>query len=562
MISLLRHPGRAWQVLKVFFRLLLFPSQRRQQPRPARLRMAFEELGGAWVKFGQMLAMRFDLLPAAYCDELFKLLNQVRPFPYAQVREIVERELGAPPEVVFGSFESDSFAAASIGQVHRATLPDGSRVAVKVQRPDIRETMQSDIDLMYSLSWFVDRTRLFGATRARDVIDEFARWTSDELDYEVEARQATLLYEHARGDSHERIARVYRDFTTSRVLTTELIEGVPLIEIMSARRDGDAAYFDDLAAAGYDLDRVVRRLDWNMLNQVYVLGYFHADLHPANLYVLPGNGIGYVDYGQVGHLPERVRESMTFYASLLFRGEVEGAISELMRWLAPTVGTDPTAARRQLTRAHEAFLYGASTYARASTGSRHRDPMAINPYSKLAVDIMGIIRDSELEMSQSLVAYFKMLVTLGTLRHELAVDYDLPATARRFFTHLMRQQALSTFDVRLTADRMYAAFYRLQRGIEFLEFIEAQRPAITAGVDSLFGIRRRARAVGRRLVGLGAAILVVGGALYLVLAAPDDTRRILPDGVSYNSVHAGLLVTIIALVVALIWQLRQFGRDG
>ena len=164
------------------------------------MRLALEELGGAWIKLGQMLAMRFDLLPAAYCDELFKLLNQVRPFPYDQVREIVRQELGGLPEVVFASFEAESFAAASIGQVHRAVLQSGELVAVKVQRPrDPREPPgrhRPDVRVRAVLDW----THLFGATRSRTVIDEFARWTADELDYLVEARQAVLLYEHARGE--------------------------------------------------------------------------------------------------------------------------------------------------------------------------------------------------------------------------------------------------------------------------------------------------------------------------------------------------------------------------
>ena len=158
---------------------------------------------------------------------------------------------------------------------------------------------------MYSTTRILDWSHVFGATRSRDVIDEFARWTADELDYMVEARQAVLLYQNAQGDKVERIARVHRDYTTSRVLTTELIVGIPLIDIMIAKREGNTAYLEALAARGHDLDRIVRNLDWNMLNQVYVFGYFHADLHPANLFVLPGDAIGYVDFGIVGQLPNR-----------------------------------------------------------------------------------------------------------------------------------------------------------------------------------------------------------------------------------------------------------------
>ncbi|MBV9583076.1 MAG: AarF/ABC1/UbiB kinase family protein, partial [Chloroflexi bacterium] len=187
------------------------------------MRLAFEDLGGAWVKLGQMLAMRFDLLPAEYCDELFKLLNDVQPFPYSDVCEIVRQELGGPPEDVFRTFEPKPFASASIGQVHRAHLRTGESVAVKVQRPGIRERMRADIVLMYGVTRLLDWSRVFGATRSREVIDEFPRWTTDELDYLVEARQSTQLREHARGEPLEYIATVYRRYTTSRILQASLL---------------------------------------------------------------------------------------------------------------------------------------------------------------------------------------------------------------------------------------------------------------------------------------------------------------------------------------------------
>src|SRR5207342_307047 len=172
-------------------------------------------------------------------------------FSYVEVRDIIRQELGDEPETVFRSFTPASFAAASIGQVHRAVLHSGEHVAVKVQRPHIRETLQADIHLMYGMTWLLDWTHLFGGTRSREVIDEFARWTADELDYLVEARQAVLLWEHSRGDTTERVARVHRDYTTSRVLTTELLEGIPLIDIMIAKREGNQAYLDALTARGH-----------------------------------------------------------------------------------------------------------------------------------------------------------------------------------------------------------------------------------------------------------------------------------------------------------------------
>jgi ubiquinone biosynthesis protein len=559
----LRQGARFWQVVAVLVRAFvwpaLWPGARRRAAGPARMRSAFEQLGGAWIKLGQMLAMRFDLLPAAYCDELFKLLNEVGPFPYAAVCEIVQQELGGPPEVVFGTFEPKPFASASIGQVHRATLPSGEPVAVKVQRPRIRETMQADIALMYTVAGLLDSARVFGATRSHEVIDEFARWTADELDYLVEARQSVLLYEQARGASVERIARVYRGYTTSRVLTSELIVGIPLIDIVVAVRAGDRPYLEDLEAAGYDLHAIVRHLDWNMLNQVYVFGYFHADLHPANLYVLPGNAIGYVDFGMVGQLPDDVRDSLTRYSWLLFQGEVEAAVRELMRWLAPSAATDAARARQQLVRVHEAFLYniggvGASPGGLAPGLGRESD----NPYAALAVDVMQTVRRNHLSLSPSIVAFLKMLMTLGTLRHQLAADYDLPRLARRFFARLIRQKGEAWLDPRLAMGRLYGATFRLKRALEFVEFLEAQQPLLASLAGSAQAAQQGLQRLRRRAIRLGAATLAVGAMLYFVLADPNDARAITPREMPLEWVHLGLLVVLLVLILALVDLVRRF----
>ncbi len=567
MRTLFRHPRRVWQVIAVFATYLVRPAipfRRGPTPgRPVRVRLALERLGGAWIKLGQMLAMRYDLLPAAYCDELFGLLNQVAPFPYDQVREIVRQELGDVPEVVYRSFEPESFAAASIGQVHRAVLPTGEAVAVKVQRPRIRETLKADIDLMYSLTWVFDRTHLFGASRSRTVIDEFARWTADELDYLVEARQAMTLHEHAGRTDTERIARVHREYTTSRVLTSELIEGVPLIDVMVALRTRDEPFLEHFRANGHDLDRVMKNLDWNMLNQVYVSGYFHADLHPANLFVMPGDAIGYVDLGIVGQLPARVRDSLTRYSWLLFRGEVEPAIQELMRWLTPTPETDSAAARWHLIRIHQAFLYDVASRRPGST-SRPPGPVdraAENPYSRLAVEIMRVIREHHLVLAQSVVAYLKMLVTIGALRHELATSYDLSRHVRRFFSRLMRQRAVAWFDPRLSLDHLYAARVRATRALEFLEFIEAQEPVILEAESTLFGFRRRMRSIKQSLIRLGVATVMIGVVLYVILANRTDTERALPRELPYPVLQIGLTVVLVLLVIAIVNRLRGLGEE-
>lgn len=526
-----------------------------------RTRAALEQLGGAWIKLGQMLALRFDLLPAAYCEELLKLLNAVQPFPYSDVREIVRQELGDLPDVVFQTFEPVPFAAASIGQVHRATLRSGEHVAVKVQRPQIREIMRADIDLMYAVTPLLDVVRVFGASQSRRLIDEFARWTNDELDYLLEARQALLLYENARGEELERIPRVHRGYTTSRVLTTELLEGIPLIEIVVAVRMGNTAYLRKLEARGYDLVQIVRHLDWNMLNQVYVYGCFHSDLHPANLFVLPGNAIGYVDFGMVGRLSDNVRSSLTRYSWLLFQRQVEGAVKELMRWLAPSSATNTARAEEQLVRIHEGFLYGVASVA---DGDAWSTPGAAtsgrNPYTALAVEVMETLQRNHLVLAGEIVAYFRMLVMLGTLRHQLATDYDLPAVARQFFGKLFRQQAQEWVDPRLAIGRIYDASTRVNRVIGFVEYLEELQPLIASVAGTYFGFQRTLQTLRRRAIGIGLCIVLIGALLYFTLADPGNARKMSPSFIPFENVHLILLAVLVLLTLAFIQNARGLLR--
>ena len=171
------------------------------------------------------------------------------------------------------------------------------------------------------------------------------------------------------------------------------------------------------------------------------------------------------------------------------------------------------------------------------------------------------IRDHQLTFSPGIVAYLKMLVMLGTIRHELAINYDLRANVRRFFTRYMRQRALALADPRLAMERFYDASVRIRRAVRFLEFIEAQEPFIVEAQSTLLGFRRRMQAVRRRLVQLGVAVLVIGAVLYFVLREPDETRRMLPGGVDYDWVQYGLLVVLLLLIGRIVFDMRRINGD-
>jgi ubiquinone biosynthesis protein len=406
---------------------LLVPTRWRRMSGPVRLRRALETLGGGWIKLGQLLALRFDLLPAAYCIELFNLLNRVATFPDAEVERIIRSELGQPVAELFASFEPEPFGSASIGQVHGAVLHDGRRVAVKVQRPGIDALLMSDIALMHLVTGLVDRTHLLGGTRSRDVIDELARWTREELDYRVEAKNAATMRAGVRDASTEYDPEVFLDYTTRRVLTTERLDGTPLVEIIRELRADRESATRRLSAAGYDLEQAAANVVWNFLGQAYVTGIFHGDLHPANLLLLSGNQIGYVDFGIIGRLPEAVHELLGRYAMRLFAGEADAAVDDFLQWLRPSATTDRAAARRELTELTERFLdeLGSAT-------SRRREILA-----RYQIDLLSAARAHRMVIEPTVILYVKVVLTIDAVTSELAPALDLQALIERFFSELI-----------------------------------------------------------------------------------------------------------------------------
>jgi ubiquinone biosynthesis protein len=407
---------------------LLVPSRRRGMPGPVRLRRALEDLGGTWVKLGQTLALRFDLLPGAYCYELFGLFNQVVPFAYADVARIVSSELGREVADVFTYFAPEPFGAASIGQVHDATLrSSGARVAVKVQRPGVDELIATDISLMYRISGIVDVTRALGGTRTREVIDELARWTREELDYTVEARNALLMRENTRDDETEYNPDVHLEYTTRRVLTAERLDGILIADVITDLRGDRRATLDRLEQAGYDLDKAAANIVWNFLGQAYAVGVFHGDLHPANLLLLPGNRIGYVDFGIIGRLPESVRQSLVSYAKNLFFGDIDAAISEFLRWVRPAQTTSLAAAADEMVELTRRFLFDLE-----HTTSPKREVMA-----RYQVDLLAATRTHRMAIDPVIVLYMKVVFTIESITSELSPTLDLQSLHSRFFGELI-----------------------------------------------------------------------------------------------------------------------------
>lgn len=283
------------------------------------IREMLQELGPTFVKFGQLLSTRPDLLPPDIIVELRRLQDDVPSFPVELAWRTIEDELGLTVEQLFLEFEDEPIAAASIGQVHRAVLPNGERVIVKVQRPDARQQVQSDIDLLYQVARLLrDHSRQQLFLDPVGMVDEFARGIRGELEYRSEAHNAERFSELFADDAEVVIPRVYWQYTTNRVLTLEYLEGTQVVDV-----DPDAVPIAERKALATAIANA-----W--LKQIFIHGYFHGDPHPANILVLEDGAIGLVDFGIAGRLPPRDRQNII----ALFIDVMQERIESMPRRLA------------------------------------------------------------------------------------------------------------------------------------------------------------------------------------------------------------------------------------
>jgi ubiquinone biosynthesis protein len=267
--------------------------------RGRRMREMLDELGPTFVKFGQLLSTRPDVVPPDILTELRGLQDDAHPEPFEHVRAVVEQELGLTIEQVFLEFEEKPIAAASIGQVHRALLPGGQEVVVKVQRPDAERQLSADIQLLYQVAKVAgERVRRLQFIDLVGTVDEFARTVRRELDYGIEARNAEVFRRNFAGDERVAVPKIYWRYTTARVLTMERVEGEVLRHVDFASWSPD------------DRRRLGNRITETWMQMIFVHGFFHADPHPANVLVRGPDHISLVDFGMTEQLTTRDREAV------------------------------------------------------------------------------------------------------------------------------------------------------------------------------------------------------------------------------------------------------------
>ena len=285
-------------------------TKRSKMSSPVIVKETIEMLGPTFVKFGQFLSVRPDLVPPEFCDELRKLQDRVPPFSFAFAKVEVEKELGRRHGEIFSEFDKSPLAAASVSQVHRARLKTGEEVAVKVQRPGIREEMETDILVMLFLSSMLERfAPSIRKNRPKMLVKEFSRWTDRELDFSKEGKNALEFSYYFKGYPRIKFPEIYLEYTTEKILVMEFIRGDNILDTPPA-----------------DKKEVARLIAESMLKQIFVDGFFHGDPHPGNLFLLEKNTIAYLDFGIVGYLTRELRE----WSFDMLYGMAEGNVSRVI----------------------------------------------------------------------------------------------------------------------------------------------------------------------------------------------------------------------------------------
>jgi ubiquinone biosynthesis protein len=498
------------------------------------LREMLDELGPTFVKFGQLLSTRPDIVPPDIVIELQKLQDDVRPVPFADVERVISEELGLSVEQAFLEFDKVPTAAASIGQVHHAVLPNGDRVAVKVQRPNAPRQIEADLALLYQAARLAkERLRVLDFVDVEQVVDEFARSIRAELDYRAEARNAEAFRRDFTGQADVKIPRVYWSYTRPRVLALELLEGVQLADL------DRAAMTDD------DRRRLAYRIAETWMTMIFRHGFFHGDPHPANVFVFDGGSeIGLVDFGQVGNLTDEDMSKLT----RLFIDAANERVDALPRRLAELGVRYPRDREEEFAVAlHDVYYryYGVSL--------AEIDPLQV------IREAFDLIYRLNLRLPTRFVLLDKAIATLASVGIELYPDFNVFEVAKPYARQLMlerfsparilsRAQKESTDIARVAAampHQLYDFLEQIRDGQIEVGFVHKGLDEFMHKVDVAFN----------RLV---VALVVVGGLIGSSLIGIFAKHGPFVFGVNFLSFIGFLLSG--ALGVWLLWGVVRSGR--
>ena len=417
-----------------------------------RIRLAMEELGPSFSKLGQFLAMRFDILPVEVCRELNMLFENVPPMTFEEAKAAVESELKGSLQEFFLFFNQKPIAAATVAQVHEAQTHANERVAVKIQRTGIERVLAADMRNLRRFAKVVDRLGLLGVFSAKQMADEFADWTHQEMNFILEGHTAERARKKAA--SYEIVPKIYWELTTSKVLTMEFVDGVSLSKISSLVEEGQIDTIITLLP-NLDPEQAGRNIAFAILRQLFVTGFFHGDLHPGNILVRDDNKVAFVDFGIFGELSDEQRENLAGLVENIALGNIDESFQYFAKQYTPTDETD---------------LRSFEQEAKSILRQWYQD--ALNPYltaqdrpmSKYGLAMLEVVRRHQLRASTDILLSWRGLFYLDASASRLSDYFDVMRQMRNFFEQT--RPGLAERVQKIITDRnRTVALVRLARGM-------------------------------------------------------------------------------------------------
>jgi ubiquinone biosynthesis protein len=499
--------------------------------REKRFRMVLEELGPTFIKMGQMGSTRSDLFSPDLLCELTGLQDNVKPFSFEKVKETIEEELGKSLEDVFSEFEEIPIASASIGQVHRAKLKTGEDLAIKVQRPEIQKIIEADLEIMLHLASLMERhveeAELQCPTR---IISEFGRSLEKEIDYTTEASNLERFGRQFQGDSTVYVPKVFHHISTSRLLVMEYIDGI---------KSNDISQLDK---AGLDRKIITERGTDLFLKQIFEYGFFHADPHAGNLFVLPNNIMCYLDYGMMGYVDLRTREN---FAELL-QGFFEWDETKAVRGILKLVEYEDSPNIKSLER-DVADLMGQYLY----------KPLKEIQIGKIVFSLFNLLSRHQLRIPQGFYLMIRAMSAGEGLGLVLDPEFDM---FQRMGPFVMRARSARFDPKRLTSEVLETGIDLISLILEIpREFRDLIAQAKRGKVKTIFELKglellidRHDKGQNRRALSNIIAALIIGAALVIHAKIPPFLF-----GISL----VGLIGFLVAGIMGL-WLLIAIFRSG
>lgn len=429
-----------WIIGKYSVLYLLISLHVKNTPKHRLLRKFFEDTGGSFIKFGQLLAMRVDVLPNEYTLELLELLDNVKPFPYHQVQEIFIRELGSPPEKVFKDFQKKPFASASFSQVHGAKLPDGTIVAVKILRPGIEDQVKADYIIIKFLAFVGDMIYKIDALPWKEFAQEFEKWTSQELDYHIEAENTETMRLNLLNDPTVVIPKMYFRFSTKRILVEQYIEGVHLARVLRGLKNGRLKP-EQLTEMGISLSKIPQLLITTILKQYFLYGRYHADPHPGNILLLPKNRIALIDFGIMGN---EIPGNKTSFIKMI-KYDIDLKFKEASYYAADFAGDE---LKQMIASTFPAHIHHDEVNQFMKVLTDHFSQKVEEMFQKSVSDINSLKKDSatlllevlkeankyRIKIPQEAVAFLRTLSIFGLMAKQLNHSFLISAGIKNFFS--------------------------------------------------------------------------------------------------------------------------------